>query len=71
MILNDRRGGEETKHWQLCFGKRSQEELYDIKNDFYNVHNLAAGPEYAELKQQMKEELFSIALTPPICKYPT
>ena len=59
VILNNRRSGEETKHWQLCFGKRPQEELYNIKNDFYNVNNLADDPQYAKLKQQMKEELFT------------
>ncbi len=43
-------------HFELTLGKRSMEELYDIKNDPDQLHNLATDPEMAtglkELRQQ-------------------
>lgn len=46
---------------KLSFGKRSAEELYDIKNDPDCVNNLAASADHAKLKNelfaQMTEEL--------------
>lgn len=59
VILEARRTGKDQKHWQLCFGKRPQEELYDLQKDPENINNLAANPDMAELKKQMKEELFA------------
>lgn len=44
--------------YELCFGKRPQEELYDITKDPECLHNLAGNPEYASLKEQMKYALF-------------
>lgn len=58
-ILNLFRSGENRSYWDLCFGKRPQEELYDLRNDPENIINLAANPDFAELKQQMKNELFT------------
>ena len=44
-------------YWQLSFGKRPQEELYDIEADPYCVENLAQKEEFAELKQSLWREL--------------
>jgi N-sulfoglucosamine sulfohydrolase len=59
MILELRRGEIEDKYWQLSFGKRPQEELYDLIEDPENINNLANDPEFATLKEQMKNELFT------------
>ena len=57
-ILNLFRNGENSTYWELCFGKRPQEELYDLRNDPENINNLAENPDFAEIKQLMKNELF-------------
>ncbi len=49
------------RYFELSFGKRPLEELYDMRNDQDCVNNLAAKPEFADLKdalfEQMKAEL--------------
>jgi arylsulfatase A-like enzyme len=59
IILQANREGAGTTYWQYCFGKRPQEELFNLSNDPDNVTNLADVPEYAELKEAMKNALFS------------
>ena len=60
-ILQARRDGTEKRHWQLAFGKRVAEELYDVKRDPDCLHNLANDPKHsaqkAKLKAQMEREL--------------
>ena len=57
-ILQANRKGYSQDHWQYCFGKRPQEELFDLTNDPDNIYNLADSPEHAERKNTMREELF-------------
>ncbi len=48
-----------VKHdYNLCFGLRSQEELYEIKSDPHQVRNLANDPQFAETKKTLKKALF-------------
>ena len=60
-ILQMRRNNEEKSFWNLCFGKRVAEELYQIKDDPDCVKNLASSAEFQDIKQklldQMTEEL--------------
>jgi N-sulfoglucosamine sulfohydrolase len=60
-ILQARRAGLERRHWELAFGKRPPEELYDLKRDPDCLHNLADVPNRRSLKkllrQQMEREL--------------
>ena len=58
VILNENRRGVNQQYWELCFGKRPKEELYDLENDFYNINNLADDPEYTEIKEELRKELF-------------
>ena len=60
-ILTANRAKPNDPHWQLCFGKRPAEELFDLKNDPDCVNNLAAAPAQqvrrAALEAQLIEEL--------------
>ena len=51
--------GEDSLIWQLCFGFRPQEELYDIKKDPDCINNLAVDSKYKKISAQMKKELFA------------
>ena len=61
LILEMRRNGQDTKFWDLCFGKRPQFELYQLGKDPDCVDNLASNPEYSskmkELKKYMEDKL--------------
>ncbi len=55
----ENRNPENEKFYQFAFGKRPGEELYDIKNDPFQVSNLAEDPGYFELKKQLRKQLIS------------
>lgn len=52
-ILNTRRQHGNWYFWQLNFGKRYAEELYDIQNDPYCMSNLAADKKHSVLKEKL------------------
>ena len=54
----DRRGDSSNHFWELCFGKRPAEELYDIRKDPDCIENLAKIPNYARLKDSLKKQMF-------------
>jgi arylsulfatase A-like enzyme len=56
-ILQARRAGRERRHWDLAFGKRPAEELYDLKQDPDCLHNLADDPQRQPLKQQLRRQM--------------
>jgi arylsulfatase A-like enzyme len=58
-ILKGRTDPAGQRFWQLCFGKRPSEELYDLKSDPDCVNNLAEKPEHQSLKAQLKDQLFA------------
>ena len=43
--------------FQLGFGKRPREELYDLKEDPHYLRNVADDPAYANIKGQMEARL--------------
>jgi len=43
--------------WQLNFGFRPAEELYDLRTDRECIHNLAAKAEFATIKQKLQKQL--------------
>jgi len=47
------------KYYDFAFGKRPKEELYDIKNDPFEINNLAENPEFQNIKKQLNEQLMS------------
>ena len=56
-LIEDR--GREDRFWQLCFGKRPAEELFDLAKDPDCVANLAADPAHRDRAAAMKEKLFA------------
>ena len=59
-ILNMHREGRNNRYWQLSFGKRQEEELYNLSVDEDCIINLATNPLYHTQKNEMKEFLFSM-----------
>jgi N-sulfoglucosamine sulfohydrolase len=56
-ILDTRRKKGIMEYWQLNFGKRVPEELYDIKNDPFCMNNLADNESYIQVKNQLEAEM--------------
>jgi N-sulfoglucosamine sulfohydrolase len=52
-ILNTRRNKGEWYFWQLNFGKRFEEELYDVQKDPFCMNNLAADKKFEATKNKM------------------
>jgi N-sulfoglucosamine sulfohydrolase len=46
------------QYWEMSFGFRGEEEMYDLKEDRDCVRNLTSDPVYASLKLKLREELF-------------
>jgi arylsulfatase A-like enzyme len=63
VLLNAYRNGQYLKLWQLSFGKKGSEELYDINKDPYCMNNLANNKSFDKvrngLRTQMEQELKS------------
>jgi arylsulfatase A-like enzyme len=49
--------GDDTDYFNLAFGKRPAEELYDLSKDPHQVNNVADDPAYAEARKQLAGEL--------------
>lgn len=43
--------------YELAFGKRPQEQLYELKNDPYCINNIAKDPNYLTIKSKLKKIL--------------
>ena len=63
VLLSAHRNGQYINLWQLSFGKKGSEELYDISKDPYCMNNLANNKNFDkarnDLKNQMEQELKS------------
>jgi len=58
-VLRARLNPALKRFWDLCFGKRPAEELFDLRRDPECVTNLAARAEYAARAARLREQLFS------------
>ncbi len=58
-ILNKRRRGEDPWYWNMNFGKRPVEELYNIKVDPWCIVNLAVDEDMADTLAFLQESLFN------------
>ncbi len=57
IVLNKDKDDQHRRAYELCFAKRPDEELYDIKADPQQVHNLAADPAYADKLKELRNKL--------------
>jgi N-sulfoglucosamine sulfohydrolase len=58
-VLNLKRNKQNQEYWNCSFGKRPQEELYNIKNDRECMNNLADMDEFEGQKSKLKNQLFA------------
>jgi len=56
-ILDTRRTKGNMEYWQLNFGKRNAEELYNIETDPFCMNNLAEQEDFKERKLKLIEEM--------------
>ena len=57
-VLKARTDPQQKRFWDLCFGKRPAEELYDLKKDPDCVNNLDGHTDFQALKAKLKQQLF-------------
>lgn len=57
-ILNMRRKSIDKYFWNMSFGKRPQEELYNIIDDPDCINNLAENDKYRNIKKNMRSKLY-------------
>ncbi|MGH7200021.1 MAG: sulfatase family protein, partial [Planctomycetaceae bacterium] len=57
MIEHKDQDATHRRLYDLSFAKRPAEELYDLKSDPDQLHNVAADPAYAEIKDQLAARL--------------
>lgn len=58
-ILKLRREGADTLLWHHSFGKKPQEELYDLEVDPECMNNLADDPAYVDIRESLRAKLFA------------
>ncbi|MBT31124.1 MAG: heparan N-sulfatase [Thalassobius sp.] len=58
VLINNRNNKEYSEYWNLAMGKRIQEELYRLDEDAACMNNLSLNPEYTDIMQQLKNQLF-------------
>jgi N-sulfoglucosamine sulfohydrolase len=56
-ILDHRAEPAVARFFELCFGLRPAEELFDVRKDPDNVHNLARDPAFASALKNLRTEL--------------
>ena len=56
-IVKNKDLAEMKRFYELGFSRRPAEELYDLSNDSYQINNVAADPDYAAAKTEMRAML--------------
>jgi hypothetical protein len=56
-MLEHKTDPEVAHLFELAFGKRPAEELYDLRTDLRQMNNVAGTPEYAEIKNKLASVL--------------
>ena len=58
-MLKHRDDPKVNKLFELAFGKRPAEELYDLRKDPNQLNNVASLPEYAKAKNKLAADLMA------------
>ena len=58
-MMEHRNEPEVKPLFELACAKRPAEELYDLRKDPHQLHNVAADPAYAEAKKQLESSLMA------------
>ncbi|VGO22111.1 sulfatase family protein [Pontiella sulfatireligans] len=58
-IVDHRTDPKWQAYFERAYGKRPRLELYDIKNDPFQMNNLAANPEYKEVVAKLEKQLLT------------
>ncbi len=58
-LIEGKNDPEMAIYWKLSFGKRPADELYDLRLDAVQIHNVYDRGEYADTLKRSKEKLFS------------
>ncbi|MEZ4825145.1 MAG: sulfatase-like hydrolase/transferase [Bacteroidia bacterium] len=56
-LIQNRERPDVKPYFELCFGKRPGEELYDVVNDPDQIRNLALDARYESVKKELKSSL--------------
>ncbi len=56
-IIESRHNTATSYLWELSMGLRPEIELYDIKSDYFCMHNLAAEPDMRNVVEELEKEL--------------
>jgi len=56
-MVKNRHDPRWQEHWQLGFGKRPAQELYDQRRDPDQLHNVADDPAYAKTRAELSQRL--------------
>ena len=59
-MITNRAHEEVASLYDLAFGKRPQEELYDLRSDPDYMVNLAADPTYQQTRKELRDQLMQI-----------
>jgi N-sulfoglucosamine sulfohydrolase len=59
MVENQDKDAHHRRLYDLSFGKRPAEELYDLKRDPDQIVNVAADPRYAPVKRELESRLMA------------
>lgn len=56
-LVTHRNDAQWKPFYDLAYGRRPREELYDLKRDPHQVHNVAAEPKYAKTRADLEKRL--------------
>ena len=59
-LVEHRNDPQWRSYYDYAFAKRPEFELYDVKKDPDQIHNVAADPEYADIKARLGKQLMTV-----------
>ncbi len=59
-MIHHRSEEDQRKRYEIGFGKRPREELFDLKRDPDCVQNVADDPEYREIQRDLRDRLLTV-----------